>query len=402
MRSLLLLAAIAAAQTADGSAQSVPAAPGDRFENWLFTAPAAWVKREDVDGLTLTSPDGQAEMRLLPGEELSTIGLDTWLEGQLVLQERGLRLEDAEAPQTAPSGDHYEWLMWRRWLRTAQGRIQIRTYVAANPRARAELVVYTALSEDARQRHLPVLAKFVETVRFANVLGVPKPPPRPLPAIAAPSASDLAKLEPIPDEFRCYVKQMSDDYSSPDLLLQILPGRQYRTEGGTGSFDVAAPRFGTSQVQWRSGPLATPNTVGNPSFGTLGWQEQGQLLLLSNVPVGRAGALRDVNCYQRGAREALAREAFARLDPQPGSYPCLTMYGKDPAGTLQILPGRRYRYDGAEGAYSVNIMDFQLGKLSTLKFFGGPLEYGSGTYGDEPPGRQSYSVSARVSLECRR
>ena len=85
MRSLLLLAAIAAAQAADVSAQSVPAAPGDRFENWLFTAPAAWVKREDVDGLTLTSPDGQAEMRLLPGEELSSIGLDTWLEGQLVL-----------------------------------------------------------------------------------------------------------------------------------------------------------------------------------------------------------------------------------------------------------------------------------------------------------------------------
>jgi hypothetical protein len=292
--------------------------------------------------------------------------------------------------------------MRRRWLRTAQGRVLFRTYVAANPRARAELVVYTALTEDAGQRHLPVLATFVETVRFANVLGVPKPPPRPLPAVAAPAASDLARLEPMPDEFRCYVKRMSDDYSSPDLLLQILPNRQYRTAGGTGSFDVSAPRFGTSHVKWLSGPLATPHAVGNPSFGTLGSQEQGQLLLLSNVPVGRAGALRDVNCYQRGPREALAKEAFGRLDPRPGSYPCLTKYGKDPAGTLQILPGRRYRYDGAEGAYSVNIMDFQLERVSTLKFFGGPLDYGSGTYGDEPPGRQSYSVSARVSLECSR
>ena len=155
-------------------------------------------------------------------------------------------------------------------------------------------------------------------------------------------------------------------------------------------------------MKWLSGPLATPHAVGNPSFGTLGSQEQGQLLLLSNVPVGRAGAMRDVNCYQRGPREALAKEAFVRLDPRPGSYQCLTRYGKDPAGTLQILPGRRYRYDGAEGAYSVNIMDFQLERVSTLKFFGGPLDYGSGTYGDEPPGRQSYSVSAKVSLECRR
>ena len=136
--------------------------------------------------------------------------------------------------------------MRRRWLRTAQGRVLFRTYVAANPRARAELVVYTALTEDAGQRHLPVLATFVETVRFANVLGVPKPPPRPLPAVAAPAASDLARLEPMPDEFRCYVKRMSDDYSSPDLLLQdpagsAGPGPREERDPSTSARRASAP-----------------------------------------------------------------------------------------------------------------------------------------------------------------
>jgi hypothetical protein len=270
------------------------------------------------------------------------------------------------------------------------------------------LLVYTGLTAEAFQRYLPALSQFIDSVKFANVLGITKLPPRSLPAVPVPSPADVSSLgltaeqlriEPIPDEFRCYVRSDSDDYSSPDFLLQILPGRQYRTAAGTGSFAVVARRE-SGEIQWRSGPLATPQQAVSASFGTLGWQNDGQLLLLSNAPLGRSGGARDANCYQRGAREARAKEAFGLLDPRPGSYPCVTRFGEDPAGTLVILPGRRYRYDGAEGAYSVNIMRSQLENLASLKFFGGSLGYGSGSYGDYPPGRQTYIISAKVSVRC--
>jgi hypothetical protein len=405
MRNLLLVAEFAANTAPIPSAQGVP---GERFENWVFSAPQGWDTREDADGLRLTSPDGQATIRSLPGEELSSIGLTSWLDGQLVLLEQGLTLQTAEDPQSTATSDHYEWLVWARGLRNRQGPLLPRSYLAADPRGRAELLVFTALTAEAFQRYLPALGQFIDSVKFANVLGIPKLPPRTLPAIPVPSAADLSslgltaerlKIEPIPDEFRCYFRRASDDYSSPDFLLQILSGRQYRTAAGTGSFTVAAqPESG--QIQWRSGPLATPQGAVSVSFGTLGRQNDGQLLLLSNAPLGRSGGARDANCYQRGAREARAKEAFGRLDPRPGSYPCVTRFGEDPAGALAILSGRRYRYGGAEGTYSVNIMDSQLEPLAALKFFGGPLGFGSGSYGDDPPGRQLYIVSAKVSLRC--
>ena len=259
MRNLLLVAAFAANTALIASAQGVP---GERFENWIFSAPQGWDKREDADGLRLTSPDGQATMRLLPGEELSSIGLKSWLDGQLVLLEQDLTLQTAEDPQSTPTSDHYEWLVWARGLRNRQGPVLPRSYLAADPRGRAELLLFTALTAEAFQRYLPALGQFIDSVKFANVLGVPKLPPRTLPAIPVPSAADLSslgltaerlKIEPIPDEFHCYFRRASDDYSSPDFLLQILSGRQYRTAAGTGSFTVAAqPESG--QIQWRSGP----------------------------------------------------------------------------------------------------------------------------------------------------
>lgn len=404
----LLLAAFAASVAAAGAvvaAQTAPALPGERFENWLFRTPQGWVKREDVSGLTLSSPDGLATMLIVPGEQLSTAGLDTYLNGQLQLQERGLTLESAEPPQTTPTSDHYDWLVRARALRNAQGQRIFRSYFAANPRGRAEVMIATALSQDALRRALPAIGEFIDSVRFANVLGIPKPAPQRLPAVPAvsPTAAERARTEPVADEFSCYVKQMSDDYSHPDFFLQILPGRQYRTAAGTGSFEVVGPASSvTGRVRWLSGPLATTSTA-SPSEGAVGWRETAQVIILGQVPIGRGGALRQAVCYQRGAGEGVARTTFTRLDPQPGSYRCVTAYGKDPAGTLEILPGRRYRYGGAEGVYAVNIMDSQLErKLSSLRFFGGPFDEGRGNYGDEPPGRPWYSVSARDSLECQR
>jgi hypothetical protein len=408
---ILLLAIVFEAGTA---ARAVPQAalplPGARFENWLFSAPPGWDRREDADGLIVTSPDGQASLRLVPGESLSSAGLDSWLAGQLVLLERDLTLERAEERKSTPTGEHYEWLVWPRVLNDRQGRLLARTYFAANPRARAELLVFTARDWESFKRYLPTLESFIDSVQFANVRGIPKPVPRPMSPIPAPSVDSLGRLgltaerlkfEPIPDEFRCYVRTESDDYSTPDFLVQILSERQYRTADGTGTYTVAAnPTSGTGRIEWRSGPLATPSGAVVASFGTVGWQDDGQLLLMANAPLGRNRAARDANCYQRGAREARAQEAFRQIDPRPGSYPCVTRSGRDSAGTLVILPGRRYRYSGVEGAYSVDIMDSQLGKTSSLKFHGGPFQFGSGTYGTYQGGTQSYTVSAKVSLEC--
>jgi hypothetical protein len=405
VRHLLLLSALAACAAPIALAQGVPPLPGERFENWLFNAPQGWDRREDDDGLSFTSPDGQASMRLLRGEGLSSAGLDSWLAGQIVLQEQNLTLVNAENRQTTPTSDHYEWITWPRGLRDRQGRVFVRAYIAASPRARAELLVFTAFTLEAFERHSPVLARFIDSAQFANVRGIPKPAPSPLPSIPAPSANGLAaarlSVEPIADEFRCYFSRESDDYSTPDFFLQILPGQQYRTADGTGSFTVVQNRTSRSgAVEWRSGPLATRQGAASPSFATAGWQDDGQVLLLANAPLRRRGGLIDANCYQRGARETRAKAAFARLDPRPGSYACVTQYREDPAGTLEILPGRRYRYGGGEGAYSVDVMHSQMEPNASLKFFGGPFGFGSGTYSDNPPGRQRYSVSSKVSLVC--
>jgi hypothetical protein len=411
MRSLLLLIVLAGcAQFA--SAQGPATVSAERFENWIFTAPPGWARSEDPDGLLLTSPDREATIRLLPGEPLSSMGLKRWLDGQVERLERGLTPVNAEAPQSTTTSDHFDWIVWSRALSDRQATVSARVYFAADPRARAHLIVFTARSGEAFQRHVAAAGKLVDSVQFANILGLLKPPPQPLPPVPVPSPSDLSRLgltgdrlmsEPIPDEFSCYLRQTSDDYSSPDLFLQILPGRQYRTAAGTGAFDILRNRDATGDVRWQSGPLGA-QADGNPGVSTVSWRKEGQTIELSAAPIGPGGARRGVVCYQRGPREALARAAFERLDPRPGSYQCLTKSANNRAGTLEILPGRRYRYGASEGAYSVSIGGSQLrmAELSTLGFFGGPFGGGSGTYGLDPAGRQWYSVSSGESLECRR
>ena len=82
MRTLLLVVGLVAGAVSVLAAQRAPATGSERFENWLFTPPPGWTSREDVDGLVLTASDGQATIRLLPGEELSSMGLKRWLDGQ--------------------------------------------------------------------------------------------------------------------------------------------------------------------------------------------------------------------------------------------------------------------------------------------------------------------------------
>ena len=63
MRNLLLVAAFAANTALIASAQGVP---GERFENWIFSAPQGWDKREDADGLRLTSPTARPRCGCCP------------------------------------------------------------------------------------------------------------------------------------------------------------------------------------------------------------------------------------------------------------------------------------------------------------------------------------------------
>jgi hypothetical protein len=406
MRCLMLVIAIVACARV-GSADSQSTASAQRFENFLFSPPPGWARSEDAEGLLLTSPDGQASIRFLRGVNVS-MGLQQWMYGQFTQREQGLRLLNAEEPQTRVTGDDYEWIVWSRALSDTQGRIMARVYFAADPRGRAELIVFDALGSDAFGRHRSAVARLVDSVQFANVLGLPKPRPQPLPPVPVPLLKDVSgrnqfTSEPIPDQFSCYIRQMSDDYTTPDFFLQILPGRQYRIAAGTGSFDIRRNAEGTGELRFQSGPLAT-EPGGQVSRGLVSLSEQGQLIDLIDAPVPPSGVRKRVFCYQRGTREALAKTELERLDPRPGSYPCLTKYAKDVAGTLEILPGRRYRYRGLEGAYSVDILSAQLSpsRLSTLAFFGGPLGGGSGSYGLDAAGRQSYSVSARESLDCTR
>lgn len=393
---LIASAAIASAVIASAVVALSQGMPKERFENWVFDTPSGWAKRDGPDGLTLTSPDGQAAILLRPGERLS-IGLKFWLDGQTTLLEAGMRLVGALEPQTDTAGDGYEVIVWNRALEDAQGRVLRRAYIALNPRTRAELAVFTAFSEGAFNRYASVAGQLVDAARFANVLGLRKPSPQALPPMPVSGAATNAL--PTLDEYRCYLSVESDDYSNPDFLLQILPDQRYRTAGGGGAFTVAGSGSSTT-VRWASGPLVTRQGAASESRAVAVRNEAGLVVRLINAPLGRGGALRDADCYQRGGREAQARLAFARRDPMPGTYRCKAKYGGAAADTLEVLPGRRYAYGGAAGAYAVDIMGDQFRAFSHVRFFGGPLDGGSALYAADGQGRGQFAVSWREELEC--
>jgi hypothetical protein len=207
-------------------------------------------------------------------------------------------------------------------------------------------------------------------------------------AIANPTPEQLAAqgIDPeqtlIPDAFHCYEDRNSDDYSQYDFDLTILPGNRYSTPFGEGDYEIVDDL--PLEVAWLSGPLASEN-----SYAFAGYNDYGQEISLHEIGADEV----DFNCYQQGPREEQAKLEWAFKDPQPGSYSCINEDDGSQA-TLELLENRRYRIDGQEGDYQVNIMGDPDDDLYSVDYLSGPWAEGYGNaYGNEDTGQRTITAS---------
>jgi hypothetical protein len=201
--------------------------------------------------------------------------------------------------------------------------------------------------------------------------------------------------EPIPDEYHCYPDVTGEKYATHLLTLQILPGRKYRAGLGT-DIDEGAFEMNGNYVRFTSGALRSSGQ----NFYLFGRTDDGARLTLRDL--GSEDNNTTFECYQRGGPEQLQQLRFKRKDPQPGSYACVTTDGSNKAaGALDVLPGRRYRYQGSQGAYKANITGGLDGDSSRLVFTGGGLDDQIADYEESETGQQVYDFY-RPEIECTR
>lgn len=416
----------------------------EQFDAYRFSIPQGWVRQAQNSSAQSNTaalvpqnvPRGQAVFIILaPTLELQG-DFRTWFDTTIRNLHRDQRVIGATEAQTGRASEGYAVLATAAVVQDAQGRTQYRAYVAANPGNRVALVSYVATNLELFQQYQTDFQAFVESVRFTAVQDVTPGTPQPgtppaspntnppsspsvnppptstpnplapnppattsgsLPTIAPPTYADIVRLginpkrQPLNDEFRCYESRNGDDYSKPAFALQFLPGNQYRTTNGTGAYTTKADGS-LSYVIWRSGPLMGSDDA------FLSFNDDGQELRLGDVGPQE----RDFFCYQRGAREQVAQIEFRFKNPQPGAYPCVRTDGSNKAeGTLEILPGRRYRYGNTQGAYTVDILGRQRDDSGSVEFQGGPFNDENAFYQEDETGLRRWNVYAKPKLECR-
>ena len=359
------------------------------FGQLEFSVPAGWSVQDIPTGLTLTpgnlAAGEEVAVTLFPGKDFSG-DFAAWF-AQANKGIAGYTVVSRSSVESGKTGQGVPLLAQAVVFKNSAGQQIYMYYQAANPEGRVELLLYAASSLAAFKKYQPQLSALTDSVKFVAVNASSGNTPKTdapvvgtgssaLPALKAPKLAELLAQgfnpdkQPIPDEFRCYPQVNSDKYAQPTFALQILAGGQYRVPGGGGTFTLRSDGS-LSYLQFKSGPLQGTDD----SF--LQWNKKlGQSIELNNFPLKNDDTV-DIYCYQRGSREAVAKDLFRRKDPQVGKYPCRSTDGKNSdMGTLEILAGRQYRYKGEVGKYSVGVLRDQDSDYSgpKLEFSGGPLE----------------------------
>ena len=184
------------------------------------------------------------------------------------------------------------------------------------------------------------------------------------------------------DEFRCYGRRESDDYASPDMAVQFVDERRYRSSFGDGRYVMDSE---DSKVVFKSGPL---EGVGSTSVK---FTDYGQQFTLLRV---KLGGPRKYVCYQRGAAEQHALVRFRLAEPQPGDYDC-----RDTAGTvlgkLTLGRGGRYSINARHGRYSVDLRSSRAPR-SKIEWQSGPFQ-GQRARFEEESGTGFRSLTLKIS-----
>jgi hypothetical protein len=204
------------------------------------------------------------------------------------------------------------------------------------------------------------------------------------------------EYNPIPDEYRCYARTPGDQYATPNAILHVLAGRKYRfAYAGTiyeGTFVLKE-----DSVVFNSGLLVNQNK----DYTKYNFDRRtGASINLQELRLGERKF--DFFCPQRGAADQLEQLRFKRKDPQPGSFACAFADDAKPIGDpLEILPNRRYRTDGGEGSYRVDITGENTSS-SKVEFLDGPIEGRLASYEERNNGEQSFSLYQRPAIRCNR
>jgi hypothetical protein len=198
----------------------------------------------------------------------------------------------------------------------------------------------------------------------------------------------------IPDTFHCYEEFESDNYSQYSFALTILQGNRYSTPDGDGDY-TTEENGSLIDVAFPSGPLS-----GDYTYGFTSYDDYGQKIALGGIGPDEV----DYNCYQQGPREQQTLLEWAFKDPQPSTYTCVEEDTTNPGPTLEILGGRRYRVDGQEGEYAVDILSDPDDDLYSIDYLTGPWADGYGNaFGDEATGLREMTVSSDYGdFDCSR
>jgi hypothetical protein len=222
-----------------------------------------------------------------------------------------------------------------------------------------------------------------------------------LPAVPAFDFVKFAKLglnpeyDPIPDEYRCYARTPGDQYAKPQAMLQILMGRKYRFEFSGTIYDGSLVLEGGTSVVFNSGVLVNQDK----NYNKYNFDRQtGASINLYKLII--ADQKLEFYCAQRGAKDQLEQLRYKRKDPQPGSFACAFADDGKPVGDpLEILPNRRYRTDGGEGSYRVDITG-ENNSYSKIEFLDGPIKGRGAHYQERDDGEQSFSLYNRPAIRC--
>ena len=223
-----------------------------------------------------------------------------------------------------------------------------------------------------------------------------------LPVMPAFDYAQFAKLklnpekEPIPDEYHCYPEIRGEKYATSSLTLQILPGRKYRVGVGTavseGSFKIDG-----YDLFFTSGAFASKRK----HFYNFNRKEGAEIWVYD---LGSEENQIDFRCFQRGGSEQIQQLKFKRKDPQPAAYTCVAKDGSGQVmpSKLEILPNRRYRYNGTEGTYKADITGDFGDDYSDVRFTGGHFDDSYAFYEEDEAGQQKYDFGSGIKIDCLR